>query len=314
MRDFIDRNIVGNHFLVAVVVVAMALLLWQIHGILTSIFVAYIISSTLSPAVEYLASKKLNYSLAAGIIFLTTIIISALVIIPLVPFFVSQTKTFFTLFPSYLKQVGQIDIASLIQSETDVIGKSAFSITSKIFGSVFSVISTLVISFYFLLNRKDIIKIGVKLFGEKNKIDSKLGSWVRGQLVLSLIIGALTWIGLTLIGIPQALPLAIIAGALEIVPTIGPIVSAIPAMIVAFTVAPALAAAVAILYTVIQQLENHLIVPKVMQQATGMNPVIVIIGVMVGGNLMGVLGALLAIPFLLVAEEIYFTITSSEKS
>ncbi|MDO8515232.1 MAG: AI-2E family transporter, partial [bacterium] len=113
-----------------------------------------------------------------------------------------------------------------------------------------------------------------------------------------------TWLGLTIIGVPQAFPLAIIAGALEIIPTLGPILSAIPALIVALTISPTLTIFVIIFYIVIQQLENQFVVPKVMQQAVGLNPIIIIIGVMIGGNLMGILGALLVIPFLLVVQEI----------
>ena len=130
------------------------------------------------------------------------------------------------------------------------------------------------------------------------RVDDKLGNWLRGQIVLSICIGVMSWIGLMLIGMPFALPLALIAGFLEIVPTLGPILSAIPAVIVALTISPTLAVGVLVLYILIQLTENHIIVPKIMQHAVGLNPVVIILGIMIGANLMGLVGALLSIPFI----------------
>ncbi len=135
------------------------------------------------------------------------------------------------------------------------------------------------------------------------RIELKLGGWLRGQIILMLIIGISTYIGLTLLGVEYALALAVIAGILEIVPIIGPILSAIPALIVAFTVSPIAGFGVIGLYILIQQLENHLVVPKVMQKAVGFNPLVTIIVLMIGGNLLGLMGAILAIPIAIVVIE-----------
>jgi len=137
-----------------------------------------------------------------------------------------------------------------------------------------------------------------------DKIELRMGAWFRGQLILGLIIGVLSYIGLSLLGISYALPLALIAGVLEMVPTIGPIISAIPAMLIAVTVSPGLAALVALLYFIIQQLENHLFVPQVMMQTVGVAPLISIILLMIGGRLGGIGGIILAIPIYLVIETI----------
>ncbi|MDO8515284.1 MAG: AI-2E family transporter, partial [bacterium] len=236
MSSYIQKNILENHFLIGIGIVAGALLLWEIHGILVSLFIAYIISTALSPAVDFLVTKKLNRTFSVILVFLATIAVLAIVIFPLIPFMLDQIQSFIRLFPRYLERAGQFDLAGIMQSEINAIGRNAFSLTSKVFGGVFSVISTIVISFYFLLNRADIVNVTTKIFGAGHQIDSKLGAWVRGQLLLSLIIGVFTWLGLTIIGVPQAFPLAIIAGALEIIPTLGPILSAIPALIVALTI------------------------------------------------------------------------------
>jgi predicted PurR-regulated permease PerM len=130
-----------------------------------------------------------------------------------------------------------------------------------------------------------------------SKIQHRLGYWLRGQLLLSLIIFCLTYIGLTILGVKYALILALIAGIFEIVPFLGPIISAIPGIFFAFTIQGfGTAIWVVLLYFIIQQLENNLIVPKVMGKSTGLNPLVVILAILVGARLGGIVGALLAVP------------------
>jgi len=130
-----------------------------------------------------------------------------------------------------------------------------------------------------------------------HKVEVKTGAWVRGQIVLMFLVGFTTYIGLTILGVEFALPLAVIAGLLELIPTIGPIVSAIPAAIIAFTQGPLLGLGVIALYILIQQLENNILVPKVMEKAVGLSPLITIFSLLVGAALFGILGAVLAVPF-----------------
>ena len=125
------------------------------------------------------------------------------------------------------------------------------------------------------------------------------------QVVLSLTIGVITWLALTILGIPFALPLAILAGFLEIIPTLGPIIAAIPATIVALAISPVMALSVIAVYIVIQLTENNFLVPKIMQKAVGLNPVVIIIAILVGSNLFGVIGALLSIPFVSAAIIVF---------
>jgi hypothetical protein len=106
----------------------------------------------------------------------------------------------------------------------------------------------------------------------------------------------MSWVGLTVIGVPYAAVLALIAGIMEAVPNIGPIIAAVPAVMVAALYSPWQALAVLALYLVIQQLENYVIVPRVMSRAVELHPLAVLLALMVGGELMGVLGAVLAVP------------------
>jgi predicted PurR-regulated permease PerM len=138
------------------------------------------------------------------------------------------------------------------------------------------------------------------------------GRWVRGQLLLGLSIFIATVIGLTALtfaGFEQfgqfTLVLALIAGVLEWFPIIGPIVAAIPAILIGFTIGLPAALAAAILYTAIQQLENHILVPKVMGDAVELHPAVLIVALIVGGALFGIGGAILAAPTVAAGRDLY---------
>lgn len=127
-------------------------------------------------------------------------------------------------------------------------------------------------------------------------IGQRLGGWVRGQMLLSAIIGGMTLVGLSLIGVPYAVLLALIAALGEAVPMIGPIVSAVPAVIIAFIYSPVQGLLTLGLYILIQQLENNLVVPKVMGRAVALHPLVVMLALLAGSQLMGVTGAILSVP------------------
>jgi predicted PurR-regulated permease PerM len=147
-------------------------------------------------------------------------------------------------------------------------------------------------------------------------IETKLGNWIRAELLLMTAIGTMTYIGLVLLGIDTALPLALLAGMLEIIPSIGPIISAVPAVIIALVIHPLLGLSTIALYFLIQFLENNLLVPQIMQKTTGVNPLISLLGLMVGFRLGGTVGAVLAIPTILVIQTLglrFFSLSRLEK-
>ena len=138
------------------------------------------------------------------------------------------------------------------------------------------------------------------------------GRWVRGQLLLGAAIFLATVIGLlalTAVGFREfgslTLVLALIAGVLEWFPIIGPIVAAVPAILVGLTISPAAAIAVAVLYLAIQQLENNLLVPKILGDAVELHPAVLIVALVVGGSLFGIGGAILAAPIVAAGRDLY---------
>lgn len=321
MQMFI-RYVSGNQLLAALGIIVILLFFYEIKEILIALFVAYIIMASLVPFVQFLKKRKFPKALAVAIPFFGFISLFVLLVFPLFPFFIGQVQSLFTKLPSLFHQTAQFlriqldvdQIRSFITSDIDIIGKNAVAVTSRVFGGLFSILTILVVSFYLLIDHDTIKDFVVKLFPMRlqkkatttlAQIEEKLGAWVRGQALLSISIGAVTWIALTIIGLDFALPLAILAGILEIVPTIGPIIAAIPAVLVALSVSPTLAIIIVIVYIVIQALENNLLVPKIMQHAVGLHPIAIIVSVMIGAKLLGAIGALLSIPFVSMMFLIY---------
>lgn len=309
------QYLLKNQVILALVIIAVGWFTIQLRGIITSIFISYIIMAALLPLVAFFQKKGISRLFSVLIVYFGIILIAVLIIFPLVPFVISQVNSLIIGFPEYLNKTAsalgiefnQKQVQEYITRELENVGSNAFFVTKQVFGGLFSIFTVLIVSFYLLLSHNSFRMLIAKFFHKKDherayqilkNVDDKLGSWLRGQITLCLVIFSLTFITLNLIGLPNALPLALLAGLLEAFPTIGPVLSAVPAVIVAFTISPAMVIAVILVYIVIQLLENNIIVPKIMERAVGINPIVVIIAVTTGSALMGVLGALLSIPFI----------------
>lgn len=332
MTNPLFKYLLQNQVITAIILLVFGWLLFEVRSILIAIFIAYIITAALSPAVTFLKKKGLPHVLAVAVPYFATLVFCILLIVPLVPFFISQVQSLFTSLPLYLDkaatllgfQVNFSEINAFVTSELDTIGKNAIVLTTRVFGGLFSLLTVLVVSFYLLLESETIKESIANLFPKSLhkqiitsffQIEEKLGAWLRGQIFLSVVIGIITWIALTTIGLGEvAIPLALIAGILEIVPTIGPIIASIPSIIIALTVSPGTALLVICIYLVVQMLENNILVPKIMSRAVGLNPIIIIVCVMTGTKLMGVMGALLSIPFVSLLVIVYNNIKNSQKT
>jgi len=133
----------------------------------------------------------------------------------------------------------------------------------------------------------------------------KVSAWLNGQLLLGAIIGSTAAIGLWLLGVPYFYVLALLAGIGEMIPIVGPIIAAIPAVAVASSVSGTTALWTALFFLVQQQLENHVLVPKIMERQVGISPAVVIVALLIGGSLLGVMGAILAVPTAAILQVIY---------
>ena len=287
---------------------------YLIRDLLIILFVAVIFVSALSPLVEALIRLKVPKVLSIAITYIIIIAIIAGLIVSILPPLIEQSTRLIVASPSLIAQffnITNID-KSVFSSELTSFSKNLFSITISIFDNLLTIVFLLVLTFYMLLDKDNLESRFASLFRSREeririsiiKIEGKLGAWLQGQLILSLLIGVLSYIGLTILGIPFALPLALIAGIMEVIPVMGPIISAIPAIFLALTISPVLSVGVAAMYFIIQQIENHLIVPQVMRRAVGLNPLVVILAIAIGSRLLGIPGALLAVPMAVVFQII----------
>jgi len=297
----------------------------QIKAIIFMVFIAYIISVGLNKGIDKLEGKlKLHRILSVLIIYVLFIAIISLFVSFIFPPLIKELSILLS--SIQLPNVFQNEIQnfevnfSSIKGLLDTFGTSistAFAIISSTFSSAFVAITTMVISLYFSLEKPRLVN-GLSDFLSKDRVeeikdfvheaDNQLGNWIRGEIILMTVIGLMTFLGLIVLKMPYALPLAIIAGLLEIVPNIGPIFSAVPAIAVAFlTFGWPVALAVTVLYLLVQQLENNLIVPKIMKTNVNINPLVSILGILIGAKLFGVVGALLAVPIFIVFRTFFIT-------
>ena len=276
------------------------------------------------PWADYFEKWRIPRPLSVLVIYILFLGIIAYIATAVLPPLITQSAHLIQSLPAYIKSVLpfiQIDVQTLTQ-QIAPLGENIFKVTIGVFSNIIALFTIFMISFYMIIERKYLESHLADFLGAEGarqiviiikKIEEKLGAWVRGQLLLAFAIGLFTFIGLTILGIPFTLPLSILAGILEIVPFIGPIISAIPAILVALTFSPLLALTTAAAYFVIQQLEAHIVVPLVMKKAVGIPPLMTIISLMIGAKLAGISGALLAIPVVLVIETIIVEYTRLKK-
>lgn len=290
--------------------------LYFIRGIVLQLFVAFLLTTILAPAVTLLGKIKIPRGISILITYIFMIGILGGVIALIVPTLVQQTTNFINALPSYLTNIGVDSSISgeIVKSTLGRFGEVSgqiLNITFSVFSDVISVITILVFTFYMLLThngRKGQIN---QLFGEEKgqkignvltAVEEKLGKWAGGELILMLAVGTGVYLGLLLIGIPYALPLAVLAGLFEIIPTLGPIVSAVPAVLIGLGISPLAGIGAAAVGFLVQQLENYILVPKIMQKSAGVSPLLVLISITIGAKLMGIAGIIVAVPFVIILQ------------
>ena len=303
--------------------------LFVIRDVVIVFFISFVIASALTPAVNYFQERKIPRFVSTVVIYVLffgfLVLIVSLIISPLS----SQIKELANNFPMYYSKIssqfgglngqGEEDLNSLqdiLASSGQYLSQFAgniFTGTINIFGGLVSTIIIIVLSFYLVLEDRGAKKFISEIVPLPHKykavflqdaIQKRLGRWFRGQIILCFIIGLITFIGLSVMGVRYALLLALIAGFLEVIPFIGPVLASIPAIFFAFLQSPVLALVVAIFYFVVQEAENHLIVPQVMKKMTGLNPIFIMLALMIGARLAGVSGMVLAVPFAVAIEVV----------
>ncbi|MBU3956682.1 AI-2E family transporter [Patescibacteria group bacterium] len=300
--------------------------LWQIKQIIIGLFVALILMAAINPAIDRMEKMKIPRVLGIILIYILILALVGLIIAGVIPPLVDQTSTLIANAPKFIEDLGIPNIDQrIIESQIQQLGSipaNLVKVSVEILTNMVAIAALLVITFYLLLERKNLNRYLHILFGGDgerkaerfiDEIEKKIGSWVRAQLFSMIIIGMMSYFGLCLLGIDFALPLALLAGLLEIVPNIGPVIASIPAILAGLAISPLMALAVAALYFLIQQIESSFIYPQIVAREVGVNPLITIISLVVGFKLGGILGAILAIPFVLLIQVIASEVFTLER-
>jgi len=336
--------LVSTWTIIKVIIMLVILgLLWVLRDVVAMLFVALLLSALIDPFAGWFAKHHVPRAFAVLVVYACLLAIGALVVVLLVPPLISQVQQLVTnfsdifdglmrTFSRFRDLTTQYGLGENFQSGLQVLenglGNSfsnLFSTVTGFFGSLAAFVIVLVLTFYMVVEEDSARRLFKNLAPAEyqpflaslfNKMQKRIGLWLRGQLILGLIIGLAVYLGLTILGVPYALLLGIIAGLLEIIPYAGPTLAAVPTLIIAFSISPLKGILTLILFIAIQEIENNVLVPKIMQKVTGLNPVISIVAMLIGIKFGGVVGALLAIPvatMVSVAIEELFSGMSSEK-
>ncbi len=316
----------------AVAILVVVALLWFIRDIVVIALFSMILASAIDPLVDRLQKFKIPRWASVLGIFLALIGAIVGVITLLIPpiteqisdlahqlpqFFTTDKVAVFQRLQETARNLQLTDnLHNWFSSIGDTLGSTTggiFSTVSDFFSGVFTVISIIVLTFYLAAEERGVKKFFHFILPSRHRdyasdlitrIQVKLGAWLRSYVVLGFFVGILIYIGLSLIGIKYALVLGLLAGLLEFIPFIGPTASAIPAVFFAVADSPLKTVLVLVLYIVVNQVEVHLIVPRLLRRTIGLNPVVIVLVLLIGAKLAGFIGLLLAVPLTITLVEI----------
>jgi len=314
--------------------ILLALLVRELQTVIVQLLLAILLAAAITPLVDRLTRNsptgrpsRVGRGIVATAVSLGGALVLALTTLAIVSSAAPDLAGLATNLPAYATRVETAveeltaanpelagRIAAALPSISDVIGPALgvltqaprlVSVATGVFSSLIHVLFTLFLALYLVIDGERIRRYMVEFLpsGRQSqaleitaRIGLRLGAWARGEALLAAIIGGMTWVGSMVIGLPYAAALALIAGAGEVVPTIGPIVAAIPLIAVGLLSSPTQGLLALGLAVLVQQLENNLIVPRVIGHAVELHPVVVMLAILAGGELLGIPGALLAVP------------------
>lgn len=292
--------------------------LYFIRDLILEFFVALLLMTILEPFVNKLSKYKVPRSLAILISYILFFGILGWAIAIIIPPLVEQTANFANALPSYLSNLGVTAAASeeIVHQFILRIGsipEQVVKVGVSIFSNIISVLTIFAFAFYLLLARGKLQdQLGI-FFGDEGKkevgkvidsLEKKLGGWARGELSLMVLVGVANYIGLTLLGIPFSLSLAILAGLMEIIPYLGPVLAAIPSILIGFGISPIMGLAVTALAFLVQQIENYIFVPKVMEKSVGVAPIVTLLSLAIGVRVAGVAGMIISVPTVIALQVV----------
>ncbi len=296
--------------------------LYLIRDVLAMFLAALFLATLIDPLADYLERLHIPRGLSALIVYIFGLMLVAATLYLILPPVLAELQNFSTFFSPLLPFTDLFSwealTANIKQLLETVRGAGVAAAVPQVLhfgsnalGAVAAVAVVLILAFFLVAEKTALVKAIAFLAPAEyqpfvmqvaGKMRERLGAWLRGQLVLMFAIFLLTYIALLALGVPYAIILALLAGLLEIIPFIGPWLSAIPAVILALSISPLHALLIAGIYFIIQMIENNLLVPKIMQKVSGLNPIISLLAVLIGWRIGGVVGVILSIPVAMAAS------------
>jgi predicted PurR-regulated permease PerM len=337
MEKNVSVSITANTVITALLICFGAYLLWLLRDLTLLVLTAIVIASSIEPGISFFIRHRIPRVFAALLMYVLVFGSVFLLLFFFLPPIISDTVSFAATIPSHLNNLnipepitsvanasgmflGEHEEQSFMQTLASL--QTIFSATgssgvvqlvSAFFGGIFSLLLVIVLSFYFALQDTgvdDFLRLILPVSYEEYAVDlwkraqKKIGLWMQGQILLSVIVGILVYLGLLIIGVPYALLLAVFTAFAEIIPIFGSLAAGAAGVAVAFSQGGvALGAIVAGLYIVVNQFESNLIYPLIVKKVVGVPPLLVIVALIAGFTLAGFLGALLSVPISAVALE-----------
>jgi predicted PurR-regulated permease PerM len=307
-------------------VAAFGAIIWQARSALMLVYVSGIVAMGFSPLVRlierprpYSDRRRVPRTLAIFAIYLTIVGAILLVGLLIVPPLLEQAgdlleraprlfRDFQRMLMKYRVWSHPVTLEEAVQNAPAASGSAINTVFGAIFsfvGGALGIVTILILSFYFLVEAQTLFEFCIRLVPEQSRARfvtvarqsvQKVSAWLMAQLILAGVMGLFAGVGLWLMGVPYFYVVALIAAVGETIPIVGPVVAGTAAVAVALSVSPQLALAVGVYFLMLHQLEANILVPKIMERRVGVSPVTVIVALLVGAELWGLLGAILAIP------------------
>jgi predicted PurR-regulated permease PerM len=335
MYDWTFRRVVSATLVLASVIFCFWLL-YRFYHVAFIVFVTIVVGTVIRPVVNWLYQRGIPKVAGVILVYLFVLILLAGFLWLLFPLIFEQSTTLARDIPGYyqdlrvwmnndpnqlLIRLGQLlpvtlpslDPRIAQQTGEDVVASAGQVLSYTVLAAqvIFMAILILVLTFYWTLDGPRIIKSFLLLLPQDQResigelfsaMESKIGFYLAGQGILCLVISIMALVAYVLIGLPNALVLALAAGVMEAVPMIGPLIGAVPAALVALSIAPDRLIWVIVATLIIQQLENTLLVPRIMKKTVGVNPFVTLLALFACSSLFGIAGALMAIPIAAIIQ------------
>lgn len=316
--------------IVAAIIVGLVLA-WSIRYILLLIYISAVLAAGISPVVRRVRvigrawlGRRIRKGVAVFVVYLPLLIFAAIFFAVIVPTMVLEVQEMASDLPALIEQnllgparaygVPVDAIVAWFERYGNASPNQLFSYVWNVVAVVTAIVATLFMVAYMLVDADRLRSVFLLLFPASSRsarqatirrVSRRMSSWLGGQITLAAIVGLATGIGATALGIPYAVPLALIAAVGEVVPVIGPIVGAVPLCLVALLQSPSHFWAALVLAILIQQVENYLLVPRIMGHKVSISPLAVFIAFLIGATLFGIIGAILAVPTAAIIQVIF---------